>query len=270
MRPKNFTYLVSIAAIFYLFSSMGCSHSTVEPKPVDCATSTLALSFTSADPTSCTTNNGSISSSTIGGDAPYQFALDTQPFAATSNFTGLGAGTYQLKVKDKNGCERTTSVTLKPFGSTLAATTATVDSGCKTAKGSITINASGGSGPYSYKINDGAASSIAAVTNLSAGSYSVKITDNGGCSITQSVKVLSGTKFSVDVKGIIEANCAISGCHVAGGASTSFTTLANVQASASQIKSRTQSGNMPKNAAKLPQAELDAIACWVDDGAANN
>jgi hypothetical protein len=27
---------------------------------------------------------------------------------------------------------------------------------------------------------------------------------------------------------------------------------------------------MPKNAAKLPQAQLDAIACWVDDGALDN
>ena len=49
-----------------------------------------------------------------------------------------------------------------------------------------------------------------------------------------------------------------------------FTVFSNIQSSASQIKSLTQSGAMPKNGSKLSQTQLDAIACWVDDGALNN
>ena len=145
MLTKNLISLVacvSVASIFF----MSCSSSD-EPGPVDCTKSNLTLSFTSADPTSCTVNNGTITATATGGDEPYQFALDAQAYAATSSFTGLVAGTFQLKVKDKNGCERTTNVTLKPFGSTLAATVQITDSGCKTTKGALTINASGGTGP---------------------------------------------------------------------------------------------------------------------------
>ena len=270
MVTKNLTGFIAIVSWASLFFYMSCS-SGEEPGPIDCATSNLTLKFTSSDPISCGTSDGSITATATGGVAPYQFALDALAFTATASFTGLSAGTYQLKLKDKNGCERTTPVVLKPFGSTLTATVELTNSGCKTINGAITINATGGTGPYSYKLNDGTASSSNLFGSLTAGNYSVKVTDNVGCSTTQTVKVLSGISFATEVKSIIDTNCAVSGCHVSGGAApSSFTSMANIQSSASEIKSRTQSGNMPKNGTKLPQAQLDAIACWVDDGALNN
>lgn len=269
MQFKNFCGVVLIVSVS-LFFLINCS-SADEPGPVDCSVSNLSVTLTSSSPTSCGTNDGSITAVATGGDAPYQFALDAQAYAANSNFTGLSAGTYQVKVKDTNGCERTSSVTLKPFGSTLAATISITDSGCKTSKGALTVNVTGGTGPYSYKINNGTASSSNVFSTLSTGSYSVLITDNTGCSVTQTVKILTGVSFAGEIKSIIDTNCAVSGCHVSGGsAPSSFTSFSTIQASASQIKSLTQSGAMPKNGSKLSQTQLDAIACWVDDGALNN
>lgn len=269
MQIRNLTgFIVIVSMSFSIF--MNCS-SGDEPGPVDCSASTLAVTLTSSTPTSCGTNDGSITAAATGGDAPYLFALDAQAYAASSNFTGLSAGTYQVKVQDSNGCERTGSVTLKPFGSTLAATVSITDSGCKTTKGALTVNATGGIGPYSYKINNGTASGNNVFSTLAAGSYSVQVTDNTGCSITQTAKVLNGVSFTGEIKAIIDTNCAVSGCHISGGgAPSSFTVFSNIQSSASQIKSLTQSGAMPKNASKLSQTQLDAIACWVDDGALNN
>ncbi len=269
MQFKNLTGVILIVSVSLSFF-MNCS-SGDEPGPVDCSTSNLTLNLTSSDPNSCGTNDGSIMATANGGDSPYQFALDAQAFAASASFTGLSASTYQVKVKDKNGCERTSSVTLKPFGSTLAATVSITDSGCKTTKGVLTISATGGTGPYSYKINGGTSSSNNVFNTLAAGSYSVLITDNTGCSIKKTEKVLSGVTFTGEVKSIIDANCAVSGCHVSGGAApSSFTVFSNIQSSANQIKSLTQSGAMPKNGTKLSPTQLDAIACWVDDGALNN
>jgi len=247
---------------------LSCS-SNDEPEPVDCATSNLKVNFTVADPASCSAVDGTITATASGGGEPYQFALDEQPYGATFTFTGLGAGTYLLKAKDKNGCETATSVTLKAPDSTLSSTMQITDSGCNTNNGAVIINATGGTAPYSYKLNNGTASSTNAFFGLSIGSYAIKVTDNAGCSVTQTVKVTSGVKFSADVKKIIDTHCAITACHVDGG-NISFKVLANIQASARDVKSRTQSGNMPKNAPKLQQADLDLIACWVDDGALNN
>jgi len=271
MRSINAHLLLSITLWGSLFMYMSCS-SGDEPAPVNCTTSNLTLNFTSTDPTSCGTSNGTITATSTGGDGPFQYALDAQIYTANSNFTGLGAGTYQLKLKDSNGCERSSSVILKPFGSTLAATvTLTVNSGCKTSNGAITIDATGGTAPYSFKVNDGTVSSSNSFSALASGNYTVKVTDNTGCSITQTVKVLSGIKLSVEIKAIIDANCAVTGCHVTGGAApVSFTSLDNIKSNASEIKTRTQNGSMPKDAAKLPQEQLDAIACWVDDGAPAN
>jgi hypothetical protein len=268
-------YKVSLSFLKHLFMwapaliFMSCSSSN-EPEPLDCANSDLALTFSKTDLTSCTANNGSISANASGGAAPYQFALDSQPFGSNSTFSGLSTGVYQLKVKDGNNCERTQSVTVNAFGTTLAATISTTNSGCKTSSGQIEVNASGGTGPYSYQLGSAAATSNSTFGNLAAGNYLVKVTDNTGCSTSQNVILTTGIKYSVNVKTIIETKCAVSGCHVSGGSSTNFNNFANVQSSATEIKSRTQSGNMPKNGDKLPQAELDLIACWVDDGAQNN
>ncbi len=239
-------------------------------QPVDCAASSLTVTATGSGPTACGATDGSITATATGGDAPYQFAIDAQPFSSSVNFNNLAAGTYQLKVKDKNNCERSTSVTLNPFGSTLAATVSAANSGCKTSDGVITINASGGTAPYTYQIDGGTASATAVYDNLDAGTYSIVVSDNTGCAVTQNVQVLSGTSFSLDVQSIITANCAVTGCHVTGGAAVSFTSFANIQSRAADIKSKTQSGEMPKDKAKLPQDQLDIIACWVDDGAINN
>jgi hypothetical protein len=260
-------FAMALWMAFVLYT--GCS-SNDDPGPVDCNASNLALTFTATNPTGCGSTDGSITASATGGSAPYQYAIGNQPFGSSPNFTGLGAGTYELKLKDGNGCERSVPVTLTLPGSNLSFTVTLNESGCKTNNGMITVNATGGSTPYTYRLNDGAPSSSSVFSNLAAGTYNVKVTDNANCSFTQSVQVLNGTKFS-EVKTIIENKCAVSGCHVSGGgAPMALTTFAAIKENAARIKAVTQSGEMPKGGPKLPQSELDVIACWVDDGALNN
>jgi hypothetical protein len=268
MIKNHLNSLLTLLLLISSFIYTGCTSEDI-PGPVDCETSSLAVSFTALDPTTCVAGNGAITATASGGDAPYQFAIDAQPFGSNANFTGLGAGTYLLKVKDKNGCERSASVLLNPSGSTLAATLVLTDSGCKTTNGVIVVNVTGGAAPYSYRINNGEPTSTNAFFGLGAGNYLIKVTDNTGCTITQSVNILSGVKFSTQIKPIIDTYCAISGCHMEGG-NVSYKVLSNIQANAKDVKSRTQSGNMPKNGPKLQQADIDAIACWVDDGALDN
>jgi len=99
--------------------------------------------------------------------------------------------------------------------------------------------------------------------------HAVEVRDGDGCSSTRTVNVLSGISYAASVQGIITSNCAISGCHVAGTGRTNFTDFDVIVARAADIKSRTQSGNMPLGGT-LTQDEKDRIACWVDDGAPNN
>lgn len=270
MFPKNRNDFVLNVLYALLFFYGGCS-SENEPLPVDCVNSSIELSFTVAEPTSCGATDGSITVMVNGGKEPYQYSIDSKSNGANSLFMGLGAGTYVMKLIDANGCERSSSITLKPVGSSLAFSVQTTNTNCKANTGAITINATGGSGPYSYKFNDGVASADNSFNSLSAGRYPIIVTDGSGCAITQTIKVSTNIKFSADIKSIIDTNCAIAGCHFSGGSGPgNFAVFANIKESAYAIHRVVQSGNMPKNAAKLPQAQLDAIACWVDDGALDN
>lgn len=75
--------------------------------------------------------------------------------------------------------------------------------------------------------------------------------------------------LSSQVIPIMNSNCAISGCHVAGVQFPNLLIKANIIANASSIKSRTQSGNMPKGGS-LSLAEKNLIKNWVDQGANDN
>lgn len=72
-----------------------------------------------------------------------------------------------------------------------------------------------------------------------------------------------------DVIPIINANCAISGCHVTGFRSPDFSKKENIITAASSIKFRTQSRTMPPSSSgkSLSLDEIETISCWVDNGA---
>ena len=95
---------------------------------------------------------------------------------------------------------------------------------------------------------------------------------NGGTVVDQfNLTIAAPTiSFANQVKSIIDLNCAISGCHVAGTGRQNFTTLTTIQANAGGIKARTASGNMPRGGGSLTTEEKKLIADWVDQGAQNN
>jgi hypothetical protein len=67
--------------------------------------------------------------------------------------------------------------------------------------------------------------------------------------------------YKTDVAPIIESEC--SGCH------QNYSTYSQVSASQNSIRSAVVSGQMPQGSS-LTNAQKDAIACWIDSGAANN
>jgi hypothetical protein len=78
-------------------------------------------------------------------------------------------------------------------------------------------------------------------------------------------------KFAANVAPLIQANCAISGCHAAGsmngpGALTSY---ASVKNSVALIRPAVVSGKMPKNGS-LSAEQKNTIVCWIDAGANND
>jgi uncharacterized membrane protein len=81
-----------------------------------------------------------------------------------------------------------------------------------------------------------------------------------------------GISFAQVIEPIVQTNCAISGCHVNGQQRPILETYEQMAANAERIKARTSNGTMPPaNSGKsLTLEEINAIACWVDNGAQDN
>lgn len=81
-----------------------------------------------------------------------------------------------------------------------------------------------------------------------------------------------GTSFDQTIEPIIESSCAVSGCHVTGQQQPTLESYAQIVSNAEKIKARTSNGTMPPSSSglSLTQAEIDAIACWVDEDTPDN
>jgi hypothetical protein len=127
------------------------------------------------------TSTGSIALNIQGGSQPYNitWADNTSTHDAIRNL--LPDGQYSAQVTDAVDCHLATGLMEIKQSDPLSIDTV-VTQPSVTALGSIQINVSGGTAPYTYQWNNGAATSL--VNSLSAGIYSVSVTDSSGCIAT--------------------------------------------------------------------------------------
>jgi hypothetical protein len=142
---------------------------------------------------------------------------------------------------------------------------------CDNDDGTILTEASGGSGGYSFRVDNGQAQSTSLIEGLSAGAHTITLTDASDCEVSVEVFVdeISGISFSRDIQPILTNNCTLPTCHVAGTSRQDFTLFDRVQQLSEEIKRRTQTREMPLNGS-ITQRQINLIECWVDEGALDN
>lgn len=133
-------------------------------------------------------SDGSASVTASGGTAPYQYTWSPSGGSAASA-SGLTAGTYSVAVTDDAGCIGSASVTItSPTALTVSANTTAAD--CGNSNGSIILNTSGGTAPYSYSWSPSGGSASTA-SGLAPGTYTATITDALGCQTTTSSNIVT-------------------------------------------------------------------------------
>lgn len=149
----------------------------------------------------------------IGNPVEAMFKLTAYPGTGLSqtnvsicnNYTWNGvtyrqSGTYTFKTTTAFGCDSV--ATLKLTILSVASTFTKTDAGCYgSATGSITVTATSGTGPYTYRLGTtGSYSSVNTFTNLKAGSYRVSILDATGCSgLTNSIILSQSAAITASV-----------------------------------------------------------------------
>jgi gliding motility-associated-like protein len=152
--------------------------------------SKLGVSATGEGVTCTNGNDGKATAVATGATPPYVFNWNSSPVQTTANATQLSPGTYQVIVKDGNGCTDSTQVIISVKYPTVP--TATLSGGGTACAGSplpnVAINFTG-FGPYNFTLNNGSIQqSFSGVTqnplllsNLAIGTYTLTNYSDAHC-----------------------------------------------------------------------------------------
>ncbi|RMG81541.1 MAG: hypothetical protein D6714_12780, partial [Bacteroidetes bacterium] len=147
----------------------------------------LAISVNQTKAISCPGEaNAELEAVPVGGKPPYQFQWNL-PRLTGKTANALAAGTYALTVTDAEGNTATTQIEVtapKPIEASVlvekAASTGNAD-------GQATARATGGTGTFSFKWDNGETGETA--HKLAPGSYTVTISDENDCQTTAQVVI---------------------------------------------------------------------------------
>jgi len=154
----------------------------------------------------CTFSDGAASAIVTGGTAPYSYIWSTM--AVTSSIQNIPAGTYYATVTDGQGClikQYFNVLSLTPVNATYTTTA----SECTTATGSATLNATGGTAPYTYLWYSLPQQSTATATNLGTGNYNFLVTDAQGCIRTGTATIPPNSTLSQNIGSVPNTTCLV-------------------------------------------------------------
>jgi uncharacterized delta-60 repeat protein len=162
----------------------------------------------------CNNSDGAINIIPTSGTAPFMYSINGGATYVAGPNTGYGfqnlpSGTYQLRLKDANGCESEIVERVVKLNCVSTCTPPTfvnngliiLDATCANNDGNINIIPTGGTAPFMYSINGGATyvpgpNAGYGFQNLPSGTYKLRLKDAKGCEsaiVEREVKLLCAT-----------------------------------------------------------------------------
>ncbi len=179
------------------------------------------------NPTCPTFNNGSIIVDNFsGGTAPYECSWDPIPFIGCDH-TNLSEGTYTLTVRDADGCEVDSMITLTNEIIEISLEINVMSPDCPgDMTGSIEIiNITGGQGPYTCEWEDVSITSCNPA-DLDPGIYNFSVMDANGCMSRDTfAEILPNTNFIDFTANVTNPQCggALGSIDILSGSGSSIT-----------------------------------------------
>ena len=147
-------------------------------------------------------SDGSIEfTSIVGGLSPYEFSTDAGAnFDPAIIYTNLSSGTYNIQVKDANGCIDTSVVSLTDPGVFSIPYSISNAIDCPgNCNGAISISPSNGVDPISYDLDGGSPQTTPYFSgicgDITNGSYTLDAIDDNGCTASEIVSLPEPTDF---------------------------------------------------------------------------
>ena len=180
---KAGTYIVTVT------DSRGCTvtvNVTVGQPPL------LTVDATHTDLTCFQNNSGTASAVASGGTPPYSYMWNDNE--SNSQIANLRATTYMVTATDGHGCRTTGSTTLNQPTQVLMVRSSFSTNCAASLDGSITANASGGTGSMTYVLKDISGTTLqtnqsGVFSGLGPQLYTVIASDQNGCTVSDTVTV---------------------------------------------------------------------------------
>ncbi|MBL7787203.1 MAG: DUF11 domain-containing protein [Chitinophagales bacterium] len=137
----------------------------------------LSLSISGTDVSCNGGTDGTASVTASGNLSPVTYLWSNG--GTTASISGLTAGTYSVTVTENATCTAVTSYTInEPTALSVVCTQTDVTTNGGS-DGTASVNATGGTSPYTYLWNSGETAS--SISGKTAGTYTVTVTDDNGC-----------------------------------------------------------------------------------------
>jgi gliding motility-associated-like protein len=153
--------------------------------------------------------DGSFTIVASGGTAPYIYSINNGiTFTNQVTYNNQAAGTYTIIVRDANGCQDTTFVTITEPSQLNVLLVNENDVTCfGSNNGSVSVSGTGGTAPYTYSFNGGAFTTTNNFVDLIAGTYTVVTQDANGCTATLPITITQPTAILITVNSQVNPTC---------------------------------------------------------------
>ncbi len=169
---------------------------TVWPMPIASASATDVTCYEGSD--------GTVTANQSSGTAPFTYQWNDPNSSTSQTTTGLAVGQYSVTITDANGCTDSATTTInQPLNPLQVTVTDSSDVLCfGQSNGSIDLNVSGGTFPYSYNWSNSVTTQDN--NNIPAGNYTVTVTDVNNCTSIRTITInqpsqITYTNTSTDV-----------------------------------------------------------------------
>jgi len=200
----NFSYTFLTAgsySITHTITNAGCATTVISPiNVIDCTTPTVTATGNTVCPGTCAV----VTSSPLGGTAPYSYLWSNGATSQNINPCTALTATYTLTITDaaSNTATTTATVTVNPAVNVVVTPT---NINCFGGNGSAIANGSNGTAPYSYSWNS--TQTTQTITALAPGNYTVTVTDIKGCTTTSTTAITQPADISFSAAQNTAATC---------------------------------------------------------------
>ncbi len=157
--------------------------------------------------------DGAINIAASGGNGGsytgYQYSINNSAYTANSNYSNLSIGNYQLRIQDARGCVVTKNLVLQQPAAPVSLAVTAIDNLVCGAQptGKITLQATGGTQPYAYTLNNGVAQNDNSFSALNAGNYTLQVKDINGCTASATANVTTQYPAIAASATVTPVNC---------------------------------------------------------------